>query len=74
MDILQILKGIADGSITNHTQLLSLCPEKYNDLYVRLNRVYFDYRADSDPYDLVELKQDDIIEMIEEKAYFYSSN
>ncbi|MGN1406161.1 MAG: hypothetical protein ACI4WM_07800 [Erysipelotrichaceae bacterium] len=73
MDILQILKGIADGSIPNNTQLLSLCPEKYNDLYVRLNRVYFDYRSDSDPYDLVELRQDDIIEMIEEKAYFYTS-
>lgn len=65
MNILVILKGIADGSIKNNTRLYSTS-QLSDDLYVYRNKIYF-----IDQYDnLFELGVDNVIELIEDNILF----
>ena len=65
MNILVILKAIADGVIKNNTRLYSTS-QLSDDLYVYRNKIYF-----IDQYDnLFELAIDDLIELIEDNIIF----
>lgn len=66
MNILEILKGLAYGSIKNNTTFEST-NQYYNDLYIFENKLYFWYEDDEFIH---EIKASDIIEMIEDNVIF----
>lgn len=65
MNILVILKGIADGTIKNNTRLVSTS-QLSDDLFVYRNKLYFIDHHEN----LFELFTDDIVELIDDNILF----